>query len=470
MLKEEKKRIKILLIGSNYKGLKESRIGKEIKMIRNILKHSLFDFIDAPATKRNEIFEKISEYKPEILQFSGHGTFNTGPLFDQDEHLINTKMDLKEELIETLRKGKEYIKIIIFNVCESINIAKEASKFIEFTIGTTTKINDDCAITFSKGFYKMLGKKHSIRDSYFNGKKQYELKYSNIIGRSTLPPFKIFPDNEKNQGDFSEIFQISLDKNWKENNKIHSDKYVDNNTIESILKKRLDEFEHLIFKNQQRKNQFDMKIAIFPQNNLFNISKLEDLKIFFNEQQNLIPAPDYTYDTMSIYDNLRIDNHRLYDISRIFSMGSSIRISKEGIILYNMHINIDKNFEKRLQISYMSAYILGLLNLSYRFFNLKMNYSRNIEIRFKINQINNWYYSLPGEIKTLKSYQYNSFSPIVLTIKINQIRNGTGQYGILKEIIRELMRGYECSQDHQMPDLSDFRNFLMDDRNDFFDY
>ncbi len=102
---EEKQKINVLLIGSNCKGKKEPRIGREIKKIRKILYNSLFEFIDVPATKRNEIFEKISKVKPQIIHFSGHGTFDTGPLFDKDEHFIKA-MPLMEELIGTLKKGK----------------------------------------------------------------------------------------------------------------------------------------------------------------------------------------------------------------------------------------------------------------------------------------------------------------------------------------------------------------------------
>lgn len=464
MPNKKKQRINVLLIGSNCKGKKETRIGKEIKKIRKILKNSLFHFIDAPAAKRNEIFEEISKVKPQILHFSGHGTFDTGPLFDEDEHFIKT-IDLMEELIETLKKGKEYIKLIIFNVCESINIAKEVTKFIEFTIGTMKKTNDDCAIAFSKGFYQMLVNGDSIKNSFLNGKKQYNFKYTELKSKTKVVPFQIFPDSMENSGDFSETFGSFLSENWREDDKTHSDKQIDNEKMERTISQRWEEFESLVSKIQQRGNQFDMKLTIFPRNKLFVISQLEELKIFLEEQRDLIPAPNSLYETLRLFENLRIDNYGLYDVSTDKYMGSSIRITTEGIILYNLHLNNDKT-NKIIQISYMSAYILGILNLCNRFFNLKMNYSRQIEINLKIANINNWKYLYPGEERKLISYQYNDFLPIIRDSNIDHIQKGIGQYEILESIIQELMRGYGCSLQHQLPNLSDFRNFYENDTSD----
>lgn len=198
--------MKVLLIGSNCKGIKEALVGSEIRKIRHILVSSYIQFIDAPDTRRDEIYEKISEIKPQIIHFSGHGTTITGPLFNGDEYLKNTPPPLMDQLIEILSRGKEYIKLIIFNVCESLTIAEKVSEFIDFSIGIEKKAEDRCVRAFSKGFYRILKTKDSLKNAFENGITRFSIKHTEIRANGLKQPYQMFSKRPDDLRDFIEVF------------------------------------------------------------------------------------------------------------------------------------------------------------------------------------------------------------------------------------------------------------------------
>ncbi len=179
MIQMEEK-ITILFIGANYNHQKVVRTEKEFRAIKETISRlpyrNLIQLIDSFATKRHEIRTKIIENKPQIIHFSGHGSFDTGPLFDDDGDEINFH-DLQLDLIDKLEDYKKFIKLIVFNVCESSIIAEKTSKIIDYTIGTDDTTDDDSAIAFTKGFYENWGNRDEINNSLKVGNEKYASKY-----------------------------------------------------------------------------------------------------------------------------------------------------------------------------------------------------------------------------------------------------------------------------------------------------
>ncbi len=179
MIQKEEK-ITILFIGANYNRQKVVRTEKEYKAIKETISslpyRNLIQLIDCFATKRHEIRTKIIKYKPQIIHFSGHGSFNTGPIFDDDDDEIKVH-DLQLDLIEKLKDYKKFIKVIVFNICESSTIAEKTSKFIDYTVGTDEATDDDSAIAFTKGFYENWGNRDEIKNSIKAGNDKYASKY-----------------------------------------------------------------------------------------------------------------------------------------------------------------------------------------------------------------------------------------------------------------------------------------------------
>ncbi len=203
--------MKVLLLGSNCKGLKEVLVSKEFSKIRKEFVNSSIQFLDAPHIKRDDIYEKLSEFKPQIVHFSGHGTYKTGPLFDGDEFLINTPPPLIDQLINVLKKGNEYIKLIIFNVCESSTIAEKVSKFIDYAIGIEGIAEDECVVAFSKGFYRILLNRDSIKNAFDNGTNRFFTKHTGTKADGLKRPYRRFSKNPGSLGEFTETFKESQD-------------------------------------------------------------------------------------------------------------------------------------------------------------------------------------------------------------------------------------------------------------------
>ena len=173
--------ITILFIGSNYKNRKVVRTEKEFEIIRETLKNTCFgNLINLQykfAVKRKYLEKIIDRFKPQIIHFSGHGNHYVGPLFEGDGNEYEySSIDMTEDLTKILYNFRDYIELVLFNVCESVNIARRVAKSIDFTVGAKGKTNDDSALAFTKGFYENLLNHDNLRDSVEQGNNQYNIE------------------------------------------------------------------------------------------------------------------------------------------------------------------------------------------------------------------------------------------------------------------------------------------------------
>ena len=186
MLALRKKKFTILFLSANFKeSTIKTRIDKEFKIIKKIIEKSPFrEFIHlepAFATERNEFFEYISRYQPQMIHFAGHGELSSGFYFEDDVHFkeIYDSKFLLEDTVGVLKNFKNKIKIVIFNSCESLKIAKKVSEFLPCSVGTKRKIYDNHAITFSEGFYEVFCNNDKIENAFKSAIRKYKLQ-SNI--------------------------------------------------------------------------------------------------------------------------------------------------------------------------------------------------------------------------------------------------------------------------------------------------
>lgn len=175
--------ITLLFIGSNFKNTKVVRTEKEFEIIRKVLKTTYFgkliNFKYKFAVKRDYLEQIIGEIKPQVIHFSGHGIHNVGPLFEGDgDEFENSSIDMTENLTNILYNFRDHIELVLFNVCESINIARRVASFINFTVGARGKTDDDSAIAFAKGFYENLLNHDNLRKSVERGNDRYNFELS----------------------------------------------------------------------------------------------------------------------------------------------------------------------------------------------------------------------------------------------------------------------------------------------------
>jgi tetratricopeptide (TPR) repeat protein len=151
----EKQKFRILFLASDPSDASKIHLGKELQEVRNKLADNAnFELKDQLAVKPEDVLQIISNYKPHIVHFSGHG-LNTGELCFEDVH--GKVMAISPEALASLfGLVSEFVKCVIVNTCYSERQAKAISQYVPVVIGTKKEISDNAAIKFSTGFYTAL--------------------------------------------------------------------------------------------------------------------------------------------------------------------------------------------------------------------------------------------------------------------------------------------------------------------------
>jgi hypothetical protein len=132
----------------------------------------------------------------EIVHFSGSGT--KGGLILSIESNSPDTVDIVDfvGLIEDLnRDGK--IRCVFLNACNSSEMARQISKFVDCVVGVEAMIYENAAIEFASQFYLALAEGKSIGESHDLAKRQLKLSgfktYANTVlkCRKNVDPYKI---------------------------------------------------------------------------------------------------------------------------------------------------------------------------------------------------------------------------------------------------------------------------------------
>lgn len=112
---------------------------------------------------------------PHILHYGGHG---------HKEGIVLEKGDLKAETLKNYLKLSENVQCVILNACNSFEIAKSIAEYVPYVIATQSKINDDTAIAFSRGFYLGIAANKTIEKAFELG--LIEIEDEELSGKEVL--------------------------------------------------------------------------------------------------------------------------------------------------------------------------------------------------------------------------------------------------------------------------------------------
>lgn len=209
-------KIKLLIIAANYDESQIIFTSQELQCISDIQnsgrKRDNFEIIKIDHTKREDLSHYISQYSPNILHFSGHGTTDTGPLFAEDRN--PPIPEYYNDFLALVDIYKNDIQAIILNVCQSANIGERLSKFIPIVIGTTRMIGDDSSILFSKVFYQNLFNGQNYHTAFQSALQEYS---KNPLNNKT--DYQIFSIDDNLSPFFIERKEINESDLYKENEK-----------------------------------------------------------------------------------------------------------------------------------------------------------------------------------------------------------------------------------------------------------
>lgn len=185
---EESEKLKILFLASNPSQLGELSLRVEHSRIAERLQNvdeELFDIKVNFATTSRQFIDRVIDYKPHILHFSGHGIKGNqvkDELADRldkaldgrggiafihpdkpGEHKILAARSLRKIIERMLNAGKVPLKAVILNACYSEEEAKQISTHNLYAIGMEKAIADNTSVSFSSSFYEELCRARNIK-------------------------------------------------------------------------------------------------------------------------------------------------------------------------------------------------------------------------------------------------------------------------------------------------------------------
>ena len=161
---------KILILEANRD--EDLRLNDEMRDVQNVIRQSQareeFEIAFEPSVKSTKLQQLMSDHKPNIVHFCGHGAGQDGLVFRD----VNIDAG---NLSHIFKSCQHYLQCVVLNSCYSEVQANEIVKYIPYVIGINKEIRDDAAIAFSIGFYQALGYGQSFKHAYKCGCKAIEI-------------------------------------------------------------------------------------------------------------------------------------------------------------------------------------------------------------------------------------------------------------------------------------------------------
>jgi hypothetical protein len=158
----------ILFLAANPIGTNQLRLDAEAKKIREALQRSVrreeFRFEQRGATTAEDLRRALTDLKPEVVHFSGHGCSTGELILERDAgtpHYVSP-----EGLAGLFELSRDHVQCVLLNACYSNDQAAAIAQHVPFVIGTTAPVGDEASIIFSGAFYDSLGAGESYQQAY----------------------------------------------------------------------------------------------------------------------------------------------------------------------------------------------------------------------------------------------------------------------------------------------------------------
>lgn len=155
----------VLFLGADSDPKQTIHVDVDCDAIKSALDGSdIFHVIERYDVKKTDIVPLITQFKPSIIHFDGHGTSGGEIAVCSDAR----KFDLiaPEELRCLFNAVKSYVKLCYFDVCHTLSHAQQAVLSVDAAIGMEGEWSVEAARVFSRQFYHALENEHSISQSF----------------------------------------------------------------------------------------------------------------------------------------------------------------------------------------------------------------------------------------------------------------------------------------------------------------
>jgi hypothetical protein len=175
LLRDLSRPLQVLLLTAEPKNVPGLKLLEEQRELLHALDAGKFrdDFriSDVHCCRIDEIMQALEKYRPDILQFSGHGN-GEGLCFTGE----NGKSQLvKKVAFASLLRNYPEIKLVILNACCSQSVGQCIEDSVGCLIGMEGRIRNNDAIIFTKQFYTALGQGRTVQECFLLAKAAVEV-------------------------------------------------------------------------------------------------------------------------------------------------------------------------------------------------------------------------------------------------------------------------------------------------------
>jgi hypothetical protein len=165
-------RLKVLFVSANPVNTTPLQLDEEARAIDTKIRAAEYrdslELITKWAVRPDDLLQYLSQYKPHIIHFSGHGSrAEEIILLDHDGH---AKPVSKQAIESLFRVMKGNIRLVFLNACFARPQAEAIVQHIDFAIGMNTAIGDRAAIVLAAAFYRAIGFGYSVKNAFDQGK------------------------------------------------------------------------------------------------------------------------------------------------------------------------------------------------------------------------------------------------------------------------------------------------------------
>ncbi|MFI9151304.1 effector-associated domain EAD1-containing protein [Streptomyces sp. NPDC053367] len=118
------------------------------------------------ATRRHDVLPALSEHRPDIVHFAGHGSPNGYLLLEEDDGRV---APVSAEGLAGVLKSAGGVSVAVLNACHLGRYLDVVSPYAREVIGSPERLPDRDALAFSQGYYSALALGESWQRAFDSG-------------------------------------------------------------------------------------------------------------------------------------------------------------------------------------------------------------------------------------------------------------------------------------------------------------
>ncbi len=167
--------IRLLLLQAAPTDKARLRLGAEEREIATIAREQSprqLHVTSSPATRTTDIIRALLEARPTIVHFAGHGEPDGSILFEDD---AGGSQPVRAAALAAVFADLRGLECVVMNTCYLGRYADDLLVTVGTVIGSMSSIDDECALAFSRGFYRGLTHGETTAEAYRWGLKEMQL-------------------------------------------------------------------------------------------------------------------------------------------------------------------------------------------------------------------------------------------------------------------------------------------------------